>query len=102
MFSNFVPNKILTFDDREPPWMNELIKSKIQWKNGIYKNYQNSAKSLADLETLQNAISEVSELIYEKKNDYYHQLARKLIDRTTSCKTYWSILKTFYNNKKYH
>ena len=80
--------------------MNELIKSKIQWKNGIYKNYQNSSKMFADLETLQNTISEVSKLTYEKKNDYYHQLARKLIDPTTSCRTYWSILKTFYNNKK--
>ena len=52
--------------------MNELIKSKIQWKNGIYKNYQNSSKISADLETLQNTISEVSKLTYEKKNDYYH------------------------------
>ena len=43
VFSNFVPNKILTFDDRDPPWMSELIKQKIQWKNGIYKNYQNSS-----------------------------------------------------------
>ena len=58
VFSNFVPNKILTFDDRDPPWKNELIKSKSQWKNGIYKNYQNSFKSFADLEILQNAISE--------------------------------------------
>ena len=82
--------------------MNEPIKSKIQWKNGIFKNYQNSAKSLADLDILENAISEVSELIYEKKDGYYHQLARKLIDPSTSCKTYWSILKTFYNNKKHH
>ena len=79
--------------------MNELIKSKIQWKNGVYKNYQNSSKNFADLEILQNA---TSELIYEKKSDYYHQLARKLIDPSTSHKTYWSILKTFYNNKKYH
>ena len=29
VFSNFVPNKILTIDDRDPPWVNELIKSKI-------------------------------------------------------------------------
>ena len=34
-FSNFVPDKMLTFDDRDTPWMNEL---KIKWKNGIYKN----------------------------------------------------------------
>ena len=68
-------------------------------ENGIYKNYQNSSKNFADLEILQNA---TSELIYEKKSDYYHQLARKLIEPSASCKTYWSILKTFYNNKKYH
>ena len=39
-------------------------------------------------------------MIYEKKNDYYHQLARKLIDPTTSCKIYCSILKIFYDNRK--
>ena len=81
--------------------MNELIISKIKWKNGIDKNYQNSSKSSVDLEMLlQNAIPQVSELIYEKKNNCYHQLARKLIDPSTSCKPYWSILKAFYNNKK--
>ena len=48
--------------------MNELIKSKISWKNGIYKNYQNISKSFAYLEILQGAILEVSEVIYEKKN----------------------------------
>ena len=36
--------------------MNELIKSKISWKNGIYKNYQNISKSFAYLEILQSAI----------------------------------------------
>lgn len=56
-----------------------------------------------DLEVLQNAMSEVSELIYEKLiHYYYHQLARKLMDPSASGKTYWSLLKTFYNDKKYH
>ena len=36
IFSNFVPNEIFTFDDREPPWMTEYIKSKIHWKDCIY------------------------------------------------------------------
>ena len=30
VFSNFVPNKIVTFVDRDPPWMTEYIKTKIQ------------------------------------------------------------------------
>ena len=25
IFSNFIPNKILTFDERDPPWMNKLL-----------------------------------------------------------------------------
>ena len=39
-------------------------------------------------------------MIFNRKNVYYNQLAQKLIDPKTSSKTYWSILKTFYNGKK--
>ena len=49
---------------------------------------------------MQQAIIEVSDLIYKKKNDYYNALARKLSDPTTISKIYWFILKTFYNTKK--
>ena len=49
---------------------------------------------------MQQAIIEVSDLIYKKKNDYYNALPRKLSDPTTISKIYWFILKTFYNTKK--
>ena len=78
--------------------MIDFIKSKIDWRNSIYKTY--SSKNLAEYNTLQQAITEVSHLIYEKKNDYYNALARKLSDLTTSSKAYWSILKTFYSTTK--
>ena len=35
VFSNFVPNKIVTFDDRDPPWTTEYIKTKIQQRDNI-------------------------------------------------------------------
>ena len=34
------------------------------------------------------------------KNKYYSKVAEGLLDPSTSLKTYWSILKTFLNNKK--
>ena len=37
IFSDFVPNKLVTFDDSNPPWMNDFIKNKIKWKHQIYK-----------------------------------------------------------------
>ena len=80
--------------------MTDLVKSKIDWQNSIYKTFQNSSKNLAKYNTLQQAITEGSDLIYEEKNDYCNVVAKKLSDPTTSSKTYWSILKTFYNTKK--
>ena len=39
-------------------------------------------------------------MIFNRKNVYYNQVAQKLNGPKTSLKTYWSILKTFYNGKK--
>ena len=57
-------------------------------------------KQQVDYLKLQNTIKELSELISTRKNDYNLHHANKLIDSTTSFKTYWSILKTFYNGRK--
>ena len=39
IFSNFIPNKYITFDDRDPPWMNDFVKTKIKFKNQLYNTY---------------------------------------------------------------
>ena len=38
IFSNFAPNKIITFDYRDPPWMTEYIKPKIHQKTAFTTN----------------------------------------------------------------
>ena len=100
VFSNFIPNKIVTFDDRDPTWMTEYIKTKIQKHDNIYKNYLRSSKNNQDFKCLQSAIGDVSNTICKRRSDYYNQLVQKLIDPTTSSKTFWSISKTFVNGKK--
>ena len=37
--SNFIPNEIVTIDDRDPPWINNKIKSLIKNKTEYFKNY---------------------------------------------------------------
>ena len=49
------------------------------------------------LETIAN---ELNELILSTKALYYDNLAKKLNNLLLQAKTYWSILKTFYNDKK--
>ena len=50
---------------------------------------------------LQEAINEVSKIMSKEKEEYYYHLVSKLNNPSTSATTYWSILKTFYNGKKY-
>ena len=51
---------------------------------------------------IQMLSTEISTLILEKKEKYYHDLPMKLNNPKTSAKTYWSILKSFYNDTKIH
>ena len=68
VFANFVPNKVITCDDRDPPWINDNIKNKIRWKNSMYKNHKINGKKIEDYELLTKAVSKVSQLIEESKN----------------------------------
>ena len=102
VFSNFVSNKFVTFNDRDPPWMTSNIKDKINYHNNIYREYMKKGKQQVDCMKLQNTIKELSELISTRKNDYNLHLANKLIDSTTSSKTHWPIFKAFYNGRKIH
>ena len=100
VFSNFIPSKFVTFNDRDPPWMTSNIKDKIYYHNNIYGEYLKKDIEQVDYIKLQNTTKELSELRSTRKDDYNLHLANKLIDPTTSSKTYWSILKTFYNGRK--
>ena len=97
---NFIPHETITFDDRDPPWINSQVKHLINEKNAMYKNYLKNNKSNQSFETFQSFQSQLSSLIASLKNKYYSKVAKRLLDSSTSPKTYWSILKTFLNNKK--
>ena len=100
IFSNFIPNKYITFNDRDPPWMNDFVKTKIKFKNQLYNTYMKNGYKDNDYNMLHEAINEVSKIISKRKEEYHYHLASKLNNPSTSAKTYWSILKTFYNGKK--
>ena len=87
VFSNFVPNKFVTFNDRDLPWMTSNIKDKINYRNNIYREYLKRGKQQVDYLKLQNTIKKLSELISTRKDDYNLHLANKLRDPTTSSKT---------------
>ena len=100
IFSNFTPNKLVTFDDRDPPWMNDFVKSKIKWKNQLYKVYTKNEYKCNDYLRFKKATVLISQVIAKRKEDYHNIIASKLNNPKTSAKAHLSILKTFYDGKK--
>ena len=99
IMSNFIPNEIVTIDDRDPPWINNKIKSLIKNKNEYFKNCvkPNNSESIRHFEQMQDTLRTSIEI---SKQKYYFKLSRKLAVNKINPKCYWSILKSFLSNKK--
>ena len=80
--------------------MNEIIKYKIKIKNLLFKQYIQNGRFESDFVFLETLITEINEFISSSKKLYYETLAKKLNNLLLQAKTYWSIIKTFYNKKK--
>ena len=99
-FSNYIPNRLVTIDDKDPKWMNDYIKRKIMEKKVACKSFNTNNKNYDACLKLQTISTELSEMISKRKDDYHRQLLDKLTDSEGSSKPYWSTLKTHYNGKK--
>ena len=52
-------NKCITIDDRDPPWMNEILKNKIKLKKSLHKSN--------NFIEIQKSSTEISDMILTKK-----------------------------------
>ena len=80
--------------------MNEIIKSKMKTRNKLFKQYILNGRFESDFILIESLVNELNDLISQTKTLYYENLAKKLNNSLLQAKTYWSILKTFYNDKK--
>ena len=64
------------------------------------QNLQKNGHTYSDYLKLQEATSVISDLISRRKDEYQNYIASVLNDPKTNAKAYWSILKTFDNDKK--
>ena len=101
IFPNFVPNKLVTFDNKDTPWMNDCVKSKIKRRNPLCNTYAKNGYKFHDHLHLQEATNLVSEVIAKRKQDYLNNLAIRLNNPATSAKPYCSIFKIFVKVKKF-
>ena len=97
---NYIPHETITCGDRDPPWINKDIKELIHEKNQAYKSYRQNKYNIFSVHQFELLQSKLNSLIEKSKSNYYARLSKKISYPMTSSKSYWSILKTFLNNKK--
>ena len=88
IFSNFIPNKIVTFSDQDSLWFGEKINAEIELKNRVYKEYIKNGRPEDLYYLLQSLTSEISSYNSKCKNDYFIRLGKKLGDPSKYIKTY--------------
>ena len=49
VFHNFIPNKKIKFNYKDPPWMTEIVKSKLRERSNLVKRYYKNGKKNTDL-----------------------------------------------------
>ena len=73
---------------------------KIMDKKYASKYFRANNKNYDVFLKLQTISTELSEMIWKRKEDYYPMHLDKLNDPQTSDKSYWSMLKTLFDGKK--
>ena len=100
IFSNFVPNKILTVKNKDSVWMTAGVKRLLLEKGKIYERYVKNGRTEEDFATLSEAQSRCKKAIKDAKKTYYTRLANSFNDPSLASKKYWSILNQFLHKKK--
>ena len=78
----------------------EKIKKLVLHKNRAFNAYSRDKNNTDLFNKFQSLQAHLKTSIEGSKQNYYSRLSNKLLDSKTSPKSYWSILKTFLNNKK--
>ena len=99
-FSNYIPNEMITIFDKDPPWITQSIRNRIDQKNNFYQKYLRNGKNITDLVSVNEACISLNKMIQDSKNAHFNRLSKKLSNPKTTPKAYWSILKYFYSDKK--
>ena len=95
--SNFIPNEIKRFVPRDPPWVTKPIKTLLNRKNRLFKNYKKHGYKREDMDRLDTFRRECQQAVESAKLSYLKNLGNKVNDPRTSQKSYWRIINRVMN-----
>ena len=102
IMSNFIPNETKRFVPRDPPWITKPIKTLLNRKNRLFKNYKKHGYKIEDKDRLDTFRRECHQTVETAKPTYLKNLGNKVNDPGTSQKSYWKIINRVMNKCRAH
>ena len=81
-FSNYIPNKIISIDDKDSLRMTDEIESKIKKRDMFYQQLKKDKLNLIYFDVINELTSELSSS--QKRGEFYFQLIEKLSNSQTN------------------
>ena len=81
-FSNYIPNKIISIDDKDSLRMTDEIESEIKKRDMFYQQLKKDKLNLIYFDVINELTSELSSS--QKRGEFYFQLIEKLSDSQTN------------------
>ena len=100
IMSNFIPNKTIKIDPKDPPWINCDLKNMLKRQNRMYKNFKRHGFSEADRDRVQRFREYCNQAVRTAKEKYLRNIWEKLSNPNTSQKYYWSLIHKLLNKQK--
>ena len=95
--SNYIPNETKRFIPRDPPWITKPIKTMLNRKNMLFKNYKKHRYKDEDKVRIDAFRTECQNVVETAKLTYLKNLGHKVNDLSTSQKAYWKIINIVMN-----
>ena len=100
VISSHIPNKTITCNDKDPPWITPKVKTAIKRKHRVYRKHVKRGQRKEDWTHVKDIRNETSKMIISAKEKYFLNLGRRLSDPNQGIKAYWKTLNRLRNKKK--
>ena len=97
IMSNFIPNDTKRIVPRDPPWITRPIKTSLNKKNRLFKNYKKNGYKIEDKDRLDTFRLECQQAVGTAKMTYLKDFGNKVNDPSTTQKSYWKIINRVIN-----
>ena len=92
IMSNFIPNETKRFVPRDSPWITKPLKTMLNRKNSLFKNYKKHGYKAEDKVRLDVFRTECQQAVETSTFSYLMNLGNKANNPNTSQKSFWKII----------